>query len=138
IAVSGGKDSNALLALFWQLRRSLPFEIELRAVHIDQGQPGYDNRAWVDWLRKGGFDFDVIAEDTYSVVTEKLTQAQTYCSLCSRLRRGVLYTALERGGFNKLALGHHRDDALETFLMNLFFGGKLQAMPAKYTTNCGR
>jgi tRNA 2-thiocytidine biosynthesis protein TtcA len=138
IAASGGKDSSALLLLLSRFRRALPFEIELRALHVDQGQPGYDNRAWVSWLEREGIPFDLITEDTYSVVTSKLESTQTYCSLCSRLRRGVLYTALERGGFGKLALGHHRDDALETFLMNLFFAGKLQAMPAKYTTNCGR
>lgn len=135
VAVSGGKDSYTLLVLLHQLARRLPFEVRLTAVHLDQGQPGYDGKPLESWLERSGHAFEILREDTYSVVTDRLDASQTYCSLCSRLRRGILYTAAERLGCTKIALGHHRDDALETFLMNLFFSGKLQAMPASYTTD---
>ncbi|HEY6561879.1 MAG TPA: ATP-binding protein, partial [Polyangiaceae bacterium] len=106
--------------------------------HLDQKQPGYDGTRLVAWLEERGYAFEILQEDTYSVVTSHLDTAATYCSLCSRLRRGILYTAAERLGCNKIALGHHRDDGLETFLLNLFFSGRLQAMPAVYTTDDGR
>ncbi len=138
VALSGGKDSYSLLVLLGALQERLPFPVRLTAVHLDQAQPGYDGRPLAEWLAASGFDYEILSEDTYSVVTEHVTPGATYCSLCSRLRRGILYTAAERLGCNKLALGHHRDDALETFLMNLFYGGKLQAMPPKYTTDDGR
>lgn len=138
VAVSGGKDSYTLLDLLMKLARRLPFEIELVAVHLDQGQPGYDGASLRAWLEEAGVRFEILREDTYSVVKEKLEDGATYCSLCSRLRRGILYTAAERLGCNKIALGHHRDDSLETFLLNLFYAGKLQAMPASYTTDDGR
>jgi tRNA 2-thiocytidine biosynthesis protein TtcA len=138
VAVSGGKDSHTLLHLLMKLRPRLPFAIELIAVHLDQRQPGYDGRPLIAHLQAIGVPFEILSEDTYSVVTEHLSSADTYCSLCSRLRRGILYTAAERLGCNKIALGHHRDDSLETFLMNLFYSGKLQAMPARYTTDDGR
>jgi tRNA 2-thiocytidine biosynthesis protein TtcA len=107
-------------------------------VHLDQRQPGYDGAPLRRYLEESGHAFEILSEDTYKVVIEKLGHGQTYCSLCSRLRRGILYTAAERLGCNKLALGHHRDDGLETFLMNLFYSGKLQAMPAGYTTDDGK
>jgi tRNA 2-thiocytidine biosynthesis protein TtcA len=132
VAVSGGKDSYTLLAVLGQLVRAHYPSVRLTAVHLDQQQPGYDG------LRASGVEFEILSEDTYSVVIEQLGHGQTYCSLCSRLRRGILYTAAERLGCNKLALGHHRDDGLETFLMNLFYSGKLQAMPARYTTDDGQ
>lgn len=138
VALSGGKDSYSMLVLLGALQARLPFPVRLTAVHLDQVQPGYDGRPLVDWLRGSGFDYEILSEDTYSVVTEHVKPGGTYCSLCSRLRRGILYTAAERLGCNKIALGHHRDDALETFLMNLFYAGKLQAMPPKYTTDDGR
>jgi tRNA 2-thiocytidine biosynthesis protein TtcA len=138
VAVSGGKDSYTLLTLLERIRRRAPFAFEIVAVHLDQRQPGYDGAPLRAYLEASGVRFEIIAEDTYSVVTEHVEEGGTYCSLCSRLRRGILYTAAERLGCNKLALGHHRDDALETFLMNLFYAGKLQAMPAKYATNDGR
>ncbi|MBM4357305.1 MAG: tRNA 2-thiocytidine(32) synthetase TtcA [Deltaproteobacteria bacterium] len=138
VALSGGKDSYTMLHLLDKLVPRLPFSLELVAVHLDQGQPGYDGAPLRAWLEARGRRWEILREDTYSVVTDKLVPGATYCSLCSRLRRGVLYTAAERLGCNKIALGHHRDDALETFLMNLFFSGKLQAMPASYRTNCGR
>jgi tRNA 2-thiocytidine biosynthesis protein TtcA len=138
VAMSGGKDSYTLFHLLTRLVPRLPFKVELVAVHLDQVQPGYDGTALRAYLESTGWPFEILREDTYSVVTEHLTSAQTYCSLCSRLRRGILYTAAERLGCNKLALGHHRDDSLETFLLNLFYSGKLQAMPASYRTDDGR
>jgi tRNA 2-thiocytidine biosynthesis protein TtcA len=138
VAVSGGKDSWTLLDLLLQAQRALPFRFELVAVHLDQGQPGYDGAPLLAQLESMGAPYEVLREDTYSVVTAHLAPGSTYCSLCSRLRRGVLYSAAERLGCNKLALGHHRDDALETFLLNLVYGGRMQAMPARYTTDDGR
>lgn len=138
VCLSGGKDSYTMLVLLEALQKKLPFRIELIAVHLDQQQPGYDGRSLKAWLDARGTAYEILSEDTYSVVTDHLDAASTYCSLCSRLRRGILYTAAERIGCNKLALGHHRNDTLETFLMNLFYAGKLQAMPAKYTTDDGR
>jgi tRNA 2-thiocytidine biosynthesis protein TtcA len=137
VAMSGGKDSYAMFALLHRLVPRLGFPVELVAVHLDQAQPGYDGSPLVEWLRASEHPFEILREDTYSVVTDKLAPGSTYCSLCSRLRRGILYTAAQRLGCNKLALGHHRDDALETLLMNLFYAGKLQAMPARFTTDDG-
>ncbi len=138
VAMSGGKDSYTLFHLLTKLVPRLPFKLELVAVHLDQVQPGYDGTRLRGYLESTGWPFEILREDTYSVVTEHLDSASTYCSLCSRLRRGILYTAAERLGCNKLALGHHRDDSLETFLLNLFYSGKLQAMPASYRTDDGR
>lgn len=138
VAMSGGKDSYAMFQLLWDLVPRLPFAVELIAVHLDQAQPGYDGAPLVEFLRRSGRPFEILREDTYSVVTERLTATDTYCSLCSRLRRGILYTAASRLGCNKIALGHHRDDSLETFLLNLFYSGKLQAMPARYQTDDDR
>lgn len=137
VAMSGGKDSYALFNLLHGLVPRLGFPVEIVAVHLDQVQPGYDGSPLIDWLRATGHRFEILREDTYTVVTDKLAPGSTYCSLCSRLRRGILYTAAQRLGCNKLALGHHRDDALETLLMNLFYAGQLQAMPAKFTTDDG-
>lgn len=138
VALSGGKDSYTLVRLLQQYARALEGTVELVVVHLDQGQPGYDGAPLARWLEASGLPFEILREDTYSVVTDKLAPGSTYCSLCSRLRRGILYSAAERLGCNKIALGHHRDDGLETFLMNLLYGGKLQAMPPKFTTDDGR
>ncbi len=138
VAMSGGKDSYTLFHLLTKLVPRLPFKVELVAVHLDQAQPGYDGAGLRAYLEASGWPFEILREDTYSVVTSHLDDRATYCSLCSRLRRGILYTAAERLGCNKLALGHHRDDSLETFLLNLFYSGKLQAMPASYRTDDGR
>ena len=138
VAMSGGKDSYTLFTLLTKLVPRVPFHVELIAVHLDQVQPGYDGAALRAFLEASGQPYEILREDTYSVVTEHLPNTATYCSLCSRLRRGILYTAAERLGCNKIALGHHRDDSLETFLLNLFYSGKLQAMPASYKTDDGR
>jgi tRNA 2-thiocytidine biosynthesis protein TtcA len=137
VAMSGGKDSYTLLHLLMKLVPRLPFTVELIAVHLDQVQPGYDGAPLRRWLEASGVRFEILREDTYAVVTEHLDDSSTYCSLCSRLRRGILYSAAERLGCNKIALGHHRDDTLETFLLNLFYSGRLQAMPARYRTDDG-
>jgi len=140
VAVSGGKDSYTLLDLLWRARRKAPVSFELLAFHLDQGQPGYDGRPLRRWLEQLGAPFEILSEDTFSAVIADADENAntTYCRLCSRLRRGILYTAAARLGCDKIALGHHRDDALQTLLLNLFYAGKLQAMPACYTTNDGR
>jgi tRNA 2-thiocytidine biosynthesis protein TtcA len=139
VAVSGGKDSYTLLDLLWRARRKAPVAFEIVAVHLDQGQPGYDGRPLERWLGEFGAPFEIVREDTYSIVREQAERRRTsYCAPCSRLRRGILYGAAERLGCNKIALGHHREDALETLLLNLFYAGRLQAMPAHYPTNDGR
>src|SRR5262245_13986889 len=140
VAMSGGKDSYTLFHLLSRLVPRLPFRVELIAVHLDQVQPNYDGSGLRAYLEASGQRFEILREDTYSVVTSHLppSSGATYCSLCSRLRRGILYTTAQRLGCNKIALGHHRDDSLETFLLNLFYSGKLQAMPARYRTDDGR
>jgi len=140
VAISGGKDSYTMLDLLSAARRKAPIDFELFAYHLDQAQPGYDGAALREWLEGLGVPFEIAREDTYSIVMKNAEQdpSATYCRVCSRLRRGILYSAAERLGCNKIALGHHRDDGLETLLLNLFYAGRLQAMPATYTTNDGR
>lgn len=138
VAVSGGKDSYTLLDLLWTLRARAPFPFEVVAVHLDQVQPGYDGEPLRRWLKAFGAPYEIVREDTYSIVLSLTRPGDTYCAPCSRLRRGILYGTAERLGCNKIALGHHRDDALETLLLNLFYSGRLQAMPALYTTDDGR
>jgi tRNA 2-thiocytidine biosynthesis protein TtcA len=137
VAVSGGKDSYTLLDLLLRAERKAPVRFELIAFHLDQAQPGYDGGPLREWLERSGLRFEIARQDTYSTVLAdaKKRGGATYCRLCSRLRRGALYGAAGRLGCNKIALGHHRDDALQTLLLNLFFSGRLQAMPAIYTTN---
>ena len=138
VCVSGGKDSYAMLHLLERARRRAPIDFELVAVHLDQGHPGYDGAPLENWLREGGYTHHVLREDTYTIVTDKIAPGATYCSLCSRLRRGVLYNAAQALGCTKIALGHHRDDALETLLLNLMFSGALRSMPPKLVSDDGR
>ena len=138
VALSGGKDSSTLFDLLIRAKKRAPFEFHIVGVHLDQTQPGYDGQPFYDWLEETGAPYEVHKEDTYSVVQEMTRPGQAYCVICSRLRRGILYTLAERLGCNKIALGHHRDDALETLMLNLLYAGRLQAMPATYTTDCGR
>lgn len=138
VAVSGGKDSYTLLDLLWEARSRAPFRFEVTAVHLDQGQPGYDGTSLRRWLERFGAPFEIVSIDTYSTVVRVTPEGKSFCGACSRMRRGILYTTAARLGCNKIALGHHRDDALETLLLNLFYAGKLQAMPAGYTTDDGR
>jgi len=138
VAISGGKDSYTLLHLLERARQRAPVRFEIIAVHLDQGQPGYDGRELEAWLRKEGYDHQILRKDTYQVVTRVIAEGQTYCSMCSRLRRGILYNAAESLGCTKIALGHHRDDAIETLMLNMMFNGSLSAMPAKLVSDDGR
>jgi tRNA 2-thiocytidine biosynthesis protein TtcA len=138
VCLSGGKDSYTMLHLLDRLVRTLPFDVRLVAVHLDQRQPGYDGTPLIRWLEAKGHAFEILSEDTYAVVKERMAEGQTPCATCSRLRRGILYSAAERLGCTAIALGHHREDTLETLLLNLVYTGKLQAMPAQYVTDDGR
>lgn len=138
VCVSGGKDSSVLLKLLAETQRRAPYRFELAAVLLDQKQPGFDVRSYKAWVEeKVGLPLTVLERDTYSIVKEK-TVDKIYCSLCSRLRRGILYDHAANNGFHKMALGHHREDAAETLLLNLFYTGKLQAMPPKFMSDDGR
>lgn len=131
VCLSGGKDSYTMLELLERARTKAPIDFELIAVHLDQGQPNYDNTSMLAWLEAEGYDHRILTEDTYAIVTDKLDESSTYCSLCSRLRRGILYNAAQELGCTKIALGHHREDALETLLLNLMFTGSIKSMPAR-------
>jgi tRNA 2-thiocytidine biosynthesis protein TtcA len=130
VCCSGGKDSSILLALLGEIRRRAPYHYELEAVMLDQGHPGFDPKPFAAWVESLGIRLMILARDTHSIVKEKVTSG-VYCSLCSRLRRGILYDYAHENGFTKMALGHHRDDLMETMLMNLFFTGKTATMPPK-------
>jgi tRNA 2-thiocytidine biosynthesis protein TtcA len=138
VCMSGGKDSYSMLRILLDLQERAPFPFKLTAFHLDQRQPGYPEGVIDDYLASLHIPYVVLREDTYSVVTDKLAPHATPCSLCSRLRRGIIYTQAEQLGCNKIALGHHRDDSIETMLLNMFYTGQLQAMPASYTTDDGR
>jgi tRNA 2-thiocytidine biosynthesis protein TtcA len=137
VCLSGGKDSYGLLDVLMRLREKALVPFELVAVHLDQRHPGYPQHVLPEYLHAVGVPHRIVAQDTYSVVKRLIPEGKTMCSLCSRMRRGVLYRVAKELGATRIALGHHRDDILETFFLNLFFGGKLKAMPPKLMSDDG-
>ena len=138
VCISGGKDSHVMLELLIALRESAPIDFEIVAVTLDQKQPDYPEEVLPAYLETLGIPFYILERDTYSVVKSVIPEGKTTCGLCSRLRRGTLYGFAEEIGATKIALGHHRDDIVETLFLNLFFGGKLKAMPVKLRSDDGR
>jgi len=137
VCLSGGKDSYGLLAVLLDLQYQGALPVDLIACNLDQGQPGFPKHVLPDWLSERGIAHRIVTEDTYSIVTEKVPEHRTFCAMCSRLRRGILYRVAREEGCEAIVLGHHRDDALETFMMNLIHGGRLAAMPPKLVNDEG-
>ena len=137
VCLSGGADSFTMLDILLSLRRNAPVDFELTAVNLDQKQPGFPAQVLPDYLSGIGVPFHILEQDTYSVVKEIIPADKTMCGLCSRLRRGILYSFAKREGYTKIALGHHRDDIIETLFLNMFHGGKLKAMPPKLLSDDG-
>ncbi|CAN7270190.1 tRNA 2-thiocytidine(32) synthetase TtcA [Pseudoxanthomonas sp. LjRoot168] len=138
VCLSGGKDSYTMLDILLQLQKKAPVRFELVAVNLDQKQPGFPGQVLPEYLERVGVPFHIIEQDTYSVVSRVIPEGKTMCSLCSRLRRGALYSYAEDNGFTKIALGHHRDDLVATFFLNLFFHAKLSGMPPKLLSDNGK
>lgn len=131
VCLSGGKDSFTMLCLLRHLQRRARGKFELFAFTLDQAQPGWDDKKLHAWLQEREIPYEILTRDTYSIVKDKIPEGNTYCSLCSRLRRGIIYTYAEANGFNKVALGHHRDDLIRTLLMSIFYSGEIKSMPPK-------
>ncbi len=136
--LSGGKDSYTMLDILLSLRKRAPIDFDIIAMNLDQKQPGFPEHVLPEYLATLGIEYHIVEEDTYSVVKEKIPEGKTTCSMCSRLRRGVIYRVAKELGANKIALGHHRDDMVQTLFLNMFFGGRLKAMPPKLRTDDGR
>lgn len=137
VCLSGGKDSYAMLEILMRLKESAPIHFDLVAVNLDQKQPGFPEHILPNYLESLGVAYQIVEEDTYAIVKEKIPEGKTTCSLCSRLRRALLYKAAKALGATKIALGHHRDDMVETLMLNMFYGGKLKSMPAKLVSDNG-
>jgi tRNA 2-thiocytidine biosynthesis protein TtcA len=131
VCLSGGKDSFTLLTILEQLRRRSGNKFELFSFTLDQAQPGWDDSALRQWLEDRSIKHEILTRDTYSIVKEKIPEGKTYCSLCSRLRRGIIYRYAEENGYNKIALGHHRDDMIRTLMMSILYNGDIRSMPPK-------
>ena len=138
VCLSGGKDSYTMLEMLLELQKKAPVRFEITAVNLDQKQPDFPEHVLPEYLKARGVDFHIIEQDTYSVVKRVIPEGKTMCSLCSRLRRGALYTYAAEHGYTRIALGHHKDDIVATFFLNLFHGGKLAAMPPKLQSDDGR
>lgn len=137
VCLSGGADSYTMLDILQNLQRNAPIKFELIAINLDQKQPGFPKYVLPNYLDAIGISYHIIEEDTYSVVKRVIPENKTYCSLCSRLRRGIIYRFAKEHGYTKIALGHHREDIIETLFLNMFYGGKLKSMPAKLLSDDG-
>ncbi|MBL0711499.1 MAG: tRNA 2-thiocytidine(32) synthetase TtcA [Colwellia sp.] len=137
VCLSGGKDSYALLSILMRLKESAPIHFDIIAVNLDQKQPGFPEYILPNYLNSLGVEYHIVEENTYAIVKDKIPEGKTTCSLCSRLRRAVLYKTAKNLGATKIALGHHRDDMIETLMLNMFYGGKIKAMPAKLVSDNG-
>ncbi|GAA4841146.1 tRNA 2-thiocytidine(32) synthetase TtcA [Algivirga pacifica] len=138
VCLSGGKDSYTLLDILLHIQKTKKYDFEIIAVNLDQKQPGFPEHILPEYLTELGVPFKIVEKDTYSIVMDKIPEGKTMCSLCSRLRRGTLYQVAEELGVTKIALGHHRDDIIETLLLNMFFSGKIEGMSPKYRTDDGK